>query len=175
MIVKDIFKIIAWAVLIAVIALIIVFVRACNNGFGYQAGSGLGSLADIGNEKYKHSFLKKYSDTFFVIYPEYRVPASDPTERMTSGYEFLDMTKFYFSETPKEIYCVQWEGTGFVSVRFAYNYETGVEVIENRREKVYVAEDEKERIAKRLRVEILDKIDSIIARSKDKDSAISSN
>src|SRR5687767_8546450 len=141
---KNIFSFIGWTVLIAIIILIISFVRACNNGFGYRAGSGLGSLVDIGGEKYKHSYLQKYADTFFVLYPQYKVPASDPTESMTSGYEFLDLTKFYFNERPKEIYCVQWEGTSFISVRFAYNYETGQEVLENIREKVYVDEHEKE-------------------------------
>ena len=56
--------------------------------------------------------------------------------------------------------------------RFAYNYETGQEVLENTREKVYADEHEKERMTKPLRVEVLDRIDSIIAKSKDRDSAI---
>ena len=47
------------------------FVRSCNNGFGYQAGSGLGSLVDIDKEKYKSEYIEKYVDTFFKLYPQY--------------------------------------------------------------------------------------------------------
>jgi len=169
---KNIFAIIGWAVLIAVIIFITIFVRSCNNGFGYQAGSGLGSLVDISGEKYKHRYLQQYADSFFVLYPQYKVPANDPTKYMTSGYEFLHLTKFYFDQKPREIYCVQWEGSGFISVRFAYSYETNQEILENTRDKVYVDDHEKDRMTKRLRTEILDRIDSIIATSKDKDSAI---
>jgi len=169
---KKVFNIIGLTILTALIIIIISFVRSCNSGFGYQAGSGLGSLVDIGGEKYKHSYLQKYADTFFLIYPQYKVPKSDPTTNMTSGYEFLNLTKFYFDTKPREIYCVQWEGTSFISVRFAYNYETGQEVLENTREKVYVDKMQKQRMTKRLRNEILDKIDSIISKSQDKDSAI---
>jgi len=155
-------------ILIAVISL----VRACNSGFGYQAGSGLGSLVDIGHEKYKAEYLKRYADTFFRLYPQYKVPNGDPSEYVATSYDFLDMTKFYFNSNPQETYFVQWEGTGFISVRFAYDYRTGQQVLENPRNKVFVSEKEKERMTNRLRFEILDRIDSIIAASKDKDSAI---
>jgi hypothetical protein len=165
-------RIIGWTILIVVGIFVIQFIRSCNDGFGYRAGSGLGSLVDIGGEKYKHSYLRQYADTFFILYPQYKVPANDPTAYLTSGYEFLNLTKFYFDEEPREIYCVQWEGTGFISVRFAYSYATGKAVVENERDKVYVDEEDKQRMTKRLRTEILDRIDSIIDKSVDRDSAI---
>ena len=148
------------------------FVRSCNNGFGYRAGSGLGSLVDIEKEKYKSEYIEKYVDTFFKVYPQYLPTPGDFAKSMTSGYEFLNMTNIYFDKYPKETYCVQWRGTGFISVRFAYNYETGEEVIENVRTKSIIADSTKKRMAKRLRVEVLDKIDSIISKSKDSTIAI---
>lgn len=128
----------------------IIFVRACNNGFGYQAGSGLGSLVDIDNEKYKSEYIEKYVDTFFKVYPRYKATADDVAKQMTSGYEFLNLTNIYFNTYPREIYCVQWSGTGFISVRFAYNYEKGEEVIENLRANAIVADTLKQRMTKRL-------------------------
>jgi hypothetical protein len=159
-------------ILIIMAIIFIQLFRACHDGFGYRAGSGLGSLVDIGDEKYKDSYLKQYADTFLILYPQYKVPENDPAVYMTEGYEFLNMTKFYFDKEPRETYCVQWEGTGFISVRFAYNYESKEVVLENDRDKVFVDEHEKQRMTKRLRTEILDRIDSIIAKSADRDSAI---
>jgi hypothetical protein len=82
------------------------------------------------------------------------------------------LTKFYFNEEPRQVYYVQWEGTGFISVRFAYNYRTEQTVLEDERDEVYVDEREKQRMAHRLRTEILGRIDSIIEKSADRDSAI---
>jgi hypothetical protein len=139
---------------------------------GYQAGSGLGSVFDIGEQRHQHRYLRKYADTFLIAFPQYKVPDPDPSGYMTSGYEFLDMTKFYFDNAPREIFCIQWEGTGFVSARFAFNCETNQLVIENTRSKVYVDDSEKQRMEKRFRVEVLSRIDSLIAISADRDSAI---
>lgn len=150
----------------------ILFVRSCKNGFGYQAGSGLGSLVDIDKEKYKSEYIEKYVDTFFKIYPQYLPASGDLAKSMTSGYEFLNMTNIYFDERPRETYCVQWSGTGFISVRFAYNYETREEIIENVRANSTIADSIKERMTKRLRIEVLNKIDSIISKSKDSAIAI---
>lgn len=134
--------------------------------------SGIGSLVDIDEEKYKDEYLMKYVDTFFKIYPQYKPVPGDLAKSMTSGYEFLNMTNIYFNKYPRETYCVQWSGTGFVSVRFAYNYEKNEEVIDNPEANAIVPQQEKERMAKRFRFEILDKIDSIISKSKDSVIAI---
>lgn len=160
------------AILIAFGIFVFSFVRSCNNGFGYQAGSGLGSLVDIDKEKYKSEYIEKYVDTFFKVYPQYLPTPGDLAQSMTSGYEFLNLTNIYFDKYPRETYCVQWSGTGFISVRFAYNYETREEVIENVRANSIVADSTKERMTKRLRFEVLDKIESIISKSKDSTIAI---
>ena len=60
-------------------------------------------------------------------------------------------------------------GTGFISLRFAYNYQNGQEILKNTRD---VNEFEKQRMTKGSRVEVPDRLDSIIAKSKDRDSAI---
>jgi hypothetical protein len=146
---------------------LIMFVKACNNGFGYQAGSGLGSLVDIDEEKYKSEYIEKYVDTFFKVYPRYKPQAGDLANSMTSGYEFLNLTNIYFDTYPRETYCVQWSGTGFISVRFAYDYEKGEEVIENSRANAIVADSIKQRMTKRLKTEVLSRIDSIISKSAD--------
>ena len=151
---------------------VVSFVKSCNHGFGYQAGSGLGSLVDIDKEKYKSEYVKRYYDTLLKIYPKYKPLPGDLAKNMTSGYEFLNMTNIYFPDYPNETYCVQWNGTGFISVRFAYNYVTNEEVIENVRANSIISDSVKDRMTKRLRVEILDKIDSIIATSKDSSEAI---
>jgi len=158
--------------LIALGVVVFLFVRSCNNGFGYQAGSGLGSLVDIGHEKYKSEYIEQYVDSFFKVYPQYLPKPGDLAKSMTSGYEFLNMTNIYFDKSPRETYCVQWSGTGFISVRFAYNYETGQEIIENVRNNAIIADSIKQRMTKRLRREILDKIDSLISKSKDSSIAI---
>ena len=158
---------IAVIILIAAGIFVFSFVRSCNNGFGYQAGSGVGSLVDIGDDRYKCEYMQKYVDTFFKIYPQYRPTAGDLAKNMTSGYEFLEMTNIYFKKYPNETYCVQWCGTGFVSVRFAYNYQTNQEVIENVRANSIIPDSEKERMTKRFKNEVISKIDSIISKSKD--------
>ena len=157
---------------ISILVFVFSFVKSCNNSFGYQAGSGLGSLVDIDKEKYKSEYVEKYVDTFFEVYPQYLPTPGDLAKSMTSGYEFLNMTNIYFDKYPRETYCVQWSGTGFISVRFAYNYETREEVVENVRANSIIADSVKERMTKRLRTEILDKIDSIISQSNDSIIAI---
>ena len=156
----------------ALCVFVFAFIKSCNNGFGYKAGSGLGSLVDVGGEKYKSEYLQKNADTFFTIYPEYKPLAGDRTNEMTRGYEFLNLTSIYFKHYPTETYCVQWSGTGFISVRFAYSYERNEEVLENTRDNVIVPESEKERMTKRFKTEVLARIDSIIAKSKDSIMAI---
>ncbi len=160
---------ISLTVAIVFIVVAILFVRSCNNGDLYQAGSGLGSVATVDNYKYQQQYYEKYADTFLAEFPKYKVPKDDPSDYMTSGYEFLNMTKFYFDKTPREIYCVQWQG---IDVRMAYNVDNNEMIIENPRDKVYIDKAEKERMSKRLRTEVIDKIDSIIAHSPDKDSAL---
>ena len=124
----------ALTVFIVTSVLIFLFIRACNNGDLYQAGSGLGSVTRIDKYKFKSEFYEKFSDSLFSKFPEYKVPKDDPSLYMTQGYEFLGMTKFYFNKTPKEIYCVQWQG---IDVRMAYNLEDNKEIIENLRNNVF--------------------------------------
>jgi hypothetical protein len=150
----------------------ITFVQSCNNGNLYQAGSGVGSLVDIEKEKYKSEYLKKYADTLLKHYPQYNPLPNDILKSMTAGDDVLDITNIYFSKYPKETYSVQWSGTGFISVRFAYDYEKGEEIIENIRKNSIIGDSVKERMTKRFRIEILDKIDSIISKSKDSINAI---
>lgn len=156
-------------ILVIILVVFILFVRACKNGDLYQAGSGLGSVTSVDNYKYQQQYYEKYADSFLLKFPQYRVPKDDPSANMTSGYEFLNLTKFYFATPPREIYCVQWQG---IDVRMAYNIDRGEEIIENPRQNVYIDKKEKERMSERLRNEIIKKIDSLIANSKDKDSAL---
>jgi len=160
---------ISWTILIVIIIAAILLWRSCNNGDLYQAGSGLGSVTTVENYKYQQDFYEKYADTFLIKFPQYKVPKEDPSDYMTSGYEFLNMTKFYFDKPPKEIYCVQWQG---IDVRMAYNVDKNEMIIENPRSKVLIDKTEKERMSKRLKTEVIDKIDSLIANSVDKDSAL---
>jgi hypothetical protein len=102
--------------------IVTILMEGCDCSGIYQAGSGLGSVAEVENYKYKQSFYAKYADTFLQKFPQYRVPDNDPSADMTRGYEFLNMTKFYFDKNPKEIYCVQWQG---ISVRMAYSINRG--------------------------------------------------
>jgi transposase len=57
-----------------------------------------------------------------------------------------------------------------IDVRIAYNVDRREVIIENPRHKIYIKESEKQRMSRRLRTEIIDKIDSLIEISKDKDS-----
>ncbi|HEX2534856.1 MAG TPA: hypothetical protein VHK69_14025 [Chitinophagaceae bacterium] len=168
---KKTFNYSGLALVLAFFAVLLLLRQGCAHAFGYRAGSGLGSLADIGSSPYRHRYVQQYADSFLRKYPQYRIPGNDPTEDLTSGYDFLHLTKFYFSRPPREIYCVQWEGTGFISVRFAYDYATGRDISEHTEAGARVEEEEKERIKKRLQTEVLDRIDSMIARSKDSSAA----
>ena len=161
--------------ILLIFVVIAIFIYQFLNGNFYQAGSGLGSLVDIDNEKYKSEYVKKYAEFFLKANPQYLTTQDDPAKAMTSGYEFLEMTNINFEKPPKEIYCVQWSGTGFISVRFAYNCETREEIVENTRENILIPDSTKERMTKRLRIEVLDRIDSIISKSKDSLIAIDSN
>jgi hypothetical protein len=158
----------ALTIFIVISVLFFLLIRACHNGDLYQAGSGLGSVTRIDKYKFKSEFYEKFSDSLLSKFPEYRVPKDDPSFYMTQGYEFLNMTKFYFNKTPKEIYCVQWQG---IDVRMAFNVDDYKEVIENSRNNVFVPRDEKDRMRKRLQTEIIDKLDSMITNSVYKDSA----
>src|SRR5258705_3525294 len=135
-----------------------------------EPGSGLGSVATLEHYTYEGKYYAKYADIFLLKFPQYKVPIEDTS--LASGYEFLNMTKFYFDKTPKEIYCVQWEGTGFIEVRLAYSIDKRKDIIENKRDNLFVDESEKQRIGNRLRHEIIDKIDSIINSSEDRQSVI---
>jgi hypothetical protein len=165
----KIFSYIGLTVLLVLIVLVILFVRACNNGDFYQAGSGLGSVTTIEHHKYQGEYYEKYADSFLAKFPAYRVPKDDPSAYMTSGYEFLDMTKFYFDAPPREIYCVQWQG---IDVRMVYDVDRNKMITENPRHDVYIDKAEKERMSKRLKAEVIDKIDSLISVSADRDSAL---
>jgi hypothetical protein len=68
------------------------------NGDLYQAGSGLGSVTTVENYKYEQNYYQKYADTFLLKFPQYQVPKNDPSATMTSGYEFLNMTKLSFQQ-----------------------------------------------------------------------------
>jgi hypothetical protein len=165
-------KILAYIAFTFVGIIVIVFIltiKSLYNGDLYQAGSGLGSVTSVENYKYDQDYYQKYADSFLLKFPQYQVPKDDPSTTMTAGYEFLNMTKFYFNKPPREIYCVQWQG---IDVRMAYNVDNNEMIIENLREKVYVDKAEKERMSKRLRTEVIDIIDSIIENSADKDSAL---
>ncbi len=156
--------------LLAVIIIAGIFLdNALKGGKVYQAGSGLGSVTSLEIYKYRQEYYEKYADTFLMKYPQYQAPKDDPSTYMTSGYEFLNMTKFYFDKLPREIYCVQWQG---IDVRMAYDIDNNEMIIENPRAKVYIDQVEKERMRKRLRTEVIDRMDSIIAASADKDSAL---
>ncbi len=150
---------------------VVIFIRSCKNGELYQAGSGVGSLVDIDSEKYKSEYLQKYADSFFKLYPKYKLSEEQEKER-ASTTEVLDLTNIYFAENPREIYSVQWSGTGFISVRFAYDCENFRDITENVRMNSIIADSVKERMTKRFRKEVLDKIDSIISKSKDSTVAI---
>jgi hypothetical protein len=156
-------------VLIVFSFFIVQSIISCNGGSLYQAGSGLGSVATVKNYKYGQRYYEKYADTFLLKFPKYRVPADDPSAPMTSGYEFLNMTKFYFDKPPREIYCVQWQG---IDVRMVYNVDRNEMITENPRNNVLIDTLEKERMSRRLKTEIIDKIDSIIGSSIDRDSAL---
>ena len=157
-------------ILIVLFIGVILLWRACNNGELYQAGSGLGSLTHIDKYKFKSAYYKRYSDSLFNKFPKYVVPKDDPSFYMTQGYEFLNMTKFYFDKSPREIYCVQWEQG--INVRMAYNVDSNNSIIENPRKNIIIPNFEKDRMRNRLRTEIIDKLDSLIENSADKDSAI---
>jgi hypothetical protein len=160
---------IGWTILFVILVSIFLLWRACNNGDLYQAGSGLGSVTRIDKYKFKSTYYERYADTLLDKFPKYRVPNDDPSIYMTQGYEFLNMTKFYFDKSPKEIYCVQWQG---IDVRMAYNIDSNKSIIENPRNNILVPTNEKERMRNRLQTEIIDKLDSLIENSVDKDSAI---
>lgn len=166
---RKILGYIGWPILIIIIVGIFLLWRACNSGDLYQAGSGLGSVTRIDKYKFKSSYYKRYSDSLFSKFPKYRVPNEDPSFYMTQGYEFLNMTKFYFDKSPKEIYCVQWQG---IDVRMAYNVDRNKSIIENPRNNIFIPTSEKNRMRNRLQTEIIDKLDSLIENSADKDSAI---
>jgi signal peptidase I len=137
-----------------------------------QPGSSIGSIVNIEKEKYKDEYLKKYSDTFFKIYPQFKPLQDDRAKFTFAGYDFLKITYFYFNKTPRETYGVQWSGTGFVSIRFAYNYDKNEAVIENSNTDSIISVKERNRMSIRFRKEILDKIDSLITNSRDSSIAI---
>ncbi|MEO8769107.1 MAG: hypothetical protein ABI402_03450 [Ferruginibacter sp.] len=146
---------------------IFLFIKSWNNGFGYKKGARLGALVNIEDEKYKSKYVQQYADSFFKVYPQYLPTPGDLAKTMTQGYEFIPLTNIYFDKYPRETYCVQWDG---ISIRFAYNYETSKEIITSATSKI--AASITERMRKRLRTEVLDKIDSIISKSKDSVVAI---
>ena len=145
--------------------LFMIFVLFCGmiscNWYG-TPGSGLGTNATIEVEGYKTEYRRQYGDTLLFLNPEMQVP--DSLDYLINGFEFLALQSFRLTTAPKEIYYIQWEGTGFIEIRMAYNYET-----EN-----WISYDSTTsiRVKKRFQTEVLEKIDSLIQGSPDKDSAI---
>jgi hypothetical protein len=138
----------------------------------YQAGTGVGNVGDLRAGRYKLSYVQKYADTFFVLYPKYKLPDSIQGSGYASNYGFLNMTEFYFDTSPKEVYHVDW---GTTSVRFAYNIEERKEIYCNHRGNIDISEIERERITARMHNEVILRIDSIINSSIDRDSALLSS
>ncbi len=147
--------------------LILVLSTSCN---WYSAGSGLGSVVDLSGTKYKSKFYAKYTDSLYKYFPQYKRPDSVATSGLESNYSFLNLSAFYFNSPPEEIYYMQWEGTGFESIRFAYDITHHRDIYEST--DLEVSEEEKQRIEKRFRETILHKLDSLIGKSVDKDTAI---
>jgi hypothetical protein len=148
--------------------LIISVISSCN---WYGApGSGLGSLADISDFKFKTPFYRKHTDSLLYYYPQFEMP--DSIRNLQNYHSHLNVSCFYFDNPPKEVYFVQWEGTGFISIRAGYNVTKQMHIIENERINLLVSDQEKNRIKKRFQNEILNKLDSLIDKSADKDSAI---
>lgn len=148
------------------------FIMACKYGIGYQAGSGLGSLVDVADDKYKCEYLQQYADTFLSIYPQYKLPPGNSAESMIGDDNFMNLTSIYFDNYPRQTYFVQWCGTGFVSVRMAYDNQKREAIVENIRENVIITDSIKKEMTKRFKTEVLSKIDSIISVSKDSTNAI---
>ena len=159
------------SIFISSVFLVTSFIESCG-GFYYEAGSGVGSLVDIDKEKYKTEFLEKYTDSFFKTFPQYKPTQADSGNSLISDSSVFMPSIFHFLKNPNEAYCVQWNGTGFISIRYAYNYDRNELIIENTRTKTVVADSEKLRIEKRFRSEILGRIDSVISKSKDSSIAI---
>lgn len=154
-------SILIWATLI--------FICSCDMDFYGAPGSGLGTLASIEHKTYNHKYIIKYADTLVSKEPQYQIP--DSLSHIDMGYDFLNLQPFYFESFPREILYIQWEGTGFIEIRMAYDLENNKKIIQNSRHNKLVPDSTKNRMKNRFVNEILIKIDSLISISDHKDSA----
>ncbi|MCB9198140.1 MAG: hypothetical protein H6600_06760 [Flavobacteriales bacterium] len=125
----------------------------------YSPGSGLGTVATVDDFKYKDEYRRSFGDTLLKLNPDMVVP--DSLSHLASNYDFLNLQSFRFTKAPKEIYFIQWSGTGFIEVRMVYNYE----------KHEWLTDDESTRVKQRFETEILNNIDSLIELSTIVDDA----
>ncbi len=133
-------------------------------------GGSTGVVTEINDNKLKVDFILKYLDTFFIKYPEYIVPDSiqNMFEFKSNDYEHLNLSKFYFSNNPTEVYFIQWKGPGYINVRAILDVNSNNTIWTNLQEDV--SESEILRIKNRFEDSIIYKIEQIILNNEIKDS-----
>jgi hypothetical protein len=154
-----------WLLIILTVMILIFFLKSCLSGINL-GGTGLGTVADIEITKYPDSLYPKYVDSFFRAYPRYRRPDSVKGSWYDTNYSFLNCTPFYFANDPREIYYVQWEGTGFITVRYPYDIDNKKDIVDNESSRRYVDDKTKSTIKYRFQNEVIGKMDSLIHATK---------
>lgn len=168
-------KITKWISLLLPIAIIIGVWGFCDSTEklkkGYSPGN-IGSLTCVDNN-IRAKYIRKYLDTFYMIYPQYNVPDTIKQNYyyQSLDYEHLSLSKFYFSKDTVEVYYIQWSGPGCVNIRFTYDSKTE-EIHGNFRRKPANQLEDKEiqRIKSRFECEIMQKLEKIILKYEPQDS-----
>lgn len=165
-----------------VLILVLAAFSACNLGNMYARGSGYGVLVDFEENQFKTEYLEKYSDSLFVLFPEYQVPDSlnkpilikYPQENKTdTTYNYPSreyLVCYYLPSYPREIYSVQWIGTNGFWIREVKDLDNNIHFVEYRDTKK-VSEKKKKHFKERFLKEIYSKLDSLIAHSSESNEA----
>lgn len=148
------------------LVLVIILFHSCNNSEIYKVGNRV-TLDYVIETKMSLSIVRTYLDTI-VSLDQYRVPAKwQPFDKLVN-IDSIDTKRIYFQSNPEEMYLIQFNGMLLIADVFNENIVKG-DWVANRKN---ISISEEERIKKRFRVEILDKIEAMAKKDGVTDSLL---
>jgi hypothetical protein len=148
--------------ILLIVSLVLLLFSSCDTNYYGAPGSGLGTVASIDAGTFNTNYRRQYGDSLIANNKRFQIP--DSLDFINVGYDFLNLQPYHLSSHPQEIYYIQWSGTGFIEVRIAYDVVN--------KQTIQADTATSNRIKNRFKNEILNKIDSLIEKSPDRDSAI---
>ena len=148
------------------IILLLVIINACNDVVIYKAGNRV-TLDYVIETKLSFNVIRNYIDTM-VQKQGYDVPQKWAQYYKLIDLDSIDSKRIYFKDNPEEMYLVQLNGVLLLSDVYNENIVKGDWVATSER----MPKKEADRVKKRFKEEVLDKIETMAKKNGVPDSII---